>query len=226
MTILNLAGRWLLNRGDVRRIEYLAAQKYLSECNTVLDVACGTGTFLSFNGMNTIGIDTNIDNVEFCKSRSLEARLGDALEIPFADGYFDGTHCSHLMQVFSPEEAVKLIQELSRVTRESGRIVITTLNDFPTFYRHPENFRPYPPDALRRIFGTQKNAQSPMFANIPKLAEVGITLRHPALIEFRFSSSARLGKYASVLNAFQRLLGVKKWWSFDSYTICYKKSNG
>jgi len=223
LAILSSVGRWLLHRGDVRKIEYQAAQKFMSECNKVLDVACGTGTFLSLNGLNTIGIDTNVENVEYCRSNNLDARLGNALAIPFDDGFFDGTHCSHLMQVFSPEQAVKLIQELSRVTRENGRIVITTLNDFPTFYRHPENFRPYPPDAIRRLFGTQKHAQSPMFANLPKLEEVGIKLRHPALIEFRFSSSNRLGKYASALNAFQRLLKLKKWWRFDSYTICYIK---
>jgi SAM-dependent methyltransferase len=226
LAILSLVGRWLLNRGDVRKKEYRWAKEFLTGCDKVLDVACGTGTFLSIYGRNSIGIDTNIENIEYCKKHDLDGRLGNALDIPFADESFDGTHCSHLMQVFSPEQAVKLIQELSRVTRANGRIVITTLNDFPTFYRHPENFRPYPPDALRRLFGIQKEAQSPMFGNLPVLHEVGIKLRHPSLVEFRFSSSSRLGKYASVFNAFQRSLGLKKWWRFDSYTICYKKSNG
>lgn len=213
----------ILALGSHRHKEYEWARVFLKNHRKVLDVACGTGTFLEFPDFDSVGIDINPQNVKFCRERNLNAILANALEIPFPDGEFDSVHCSHLMQVLTPQDAVHLIQEMARVTRPGGRIVVTTLNDFRSFYRHPENSRPYPPDALRRLFGLQKNSQSPMFPNLPHLQEIDIKLRHPAMIEFRFSSSKSLGRFASVLSASQIIVGLLKFWRFDAYTICFEK---
>jgi SAM-dependent methyltransferase len=223
MTVIMDLARMILAKGSERPEEYQVAVRFLEGSKYVIDVACGTGTFLDIGDFNTIGIDFNEENILFCQGKGLKAQLGNALDIPFPDNTFDGSHCSHLLQVFSPNDAVRVISELSRVTKPGGKIVITTLNDFPSFFRHPENVRPYPPDSLRRLFLMQKGAQSPMFPGVPNLIEIGIHLRHPALFEFRFSSSKLLWRVGSVLTACQRIIGLRKWWYFDSYTICFQK---
>lgn len=225
MEIAKRLGRKILVLGSDRNKEYDWARNFLKNYRIVIDVGCGTGTFLEFPEFDSIGVDVNPENIKYCLEKHLNAKPGNALNLPFRDSEFEAAHCSHLLQVFSSHDAVRLIQELNRVTCPGGRIVITTLNDFRSFYRHPENSRPYPPDSLRRLFGTQNFSQSPMFPDVPLLREVGIKLRHPALIEMRFSSSIRLGKFASVLNASQRIIGLRKWWRFDAYTICFEKDN-
>jgi len=215
--------RAILDAGCERKREYAAACAFLRGRSSVLDVACGTGTFLRQFGPGAIGIDINPENVEFCLQQGLDARVGSALQLPFQDRAFEAVHCSHLMQVFNPDQAVTLIRELARVTVPGGRIVLTTLSDFRRFFRHPENVRPYPPDAIRRLFGKQRGAQSPMFQAMPTLIERSIWLRHPALLELNFSSSARLARIGAVLAAGQRVVGLRKFWQFDAFVMCLER---
>ena len=214
------AERWarrVLAAADGRQREYRAAIRFLTECPRVLDVACGTGTFLALRRGSAIGIDINPDNIAFCREQGLDAVVGNALELPFEPASFDGIHCSHLLQVFSPGEAVQAIREMGRVVKPGGVIVLTTLNWFTRFFRHPENVRPYPPDAIRRLFGKQRGAQSPMFPNLPDITMEDIWLRRPPLWEFHGVVSRRRERIASLLNAIQSAVGMRNPWRFDAY---------
>jgi SAM-dependent methyltransferase len=213
----------ILRAGSPRDKEYKVAANFLNLSESTLDVGCGTGTFLELSPKTIVGLDVNPENIEFCKSRGLNAIEGTALELPFADGSFSNIHCSHLLQVLTPDEMVAVMKELMRVLKKDGILVISTLNCFKNFYRHPENSRPYPPDSIRRLFQKQKGAQSPMFPQLPEVIERGIWFRHPALIEFKLEKSRLLSNLASILNAIQRILKIKKVWTFDSYIIKLQK---
>ena len=106
----------------------------LQGCEHILDAGCGTGTFLELCGGRAEGIDINPDNVEYCQKKGLPAVLGSVLEIPFDAESFDGVHCSHVMQVFAPDDAVRMMRELGRVTKKKGVVIISTLNWFPRFF--------------------------------------------------------------------------------------------
>ena len=211
------AGRRILSADEARVGEYRAAIRFFEPSAKVLDVACGTGTFLELRP-NTVGIDINPENVDYCRARGLPASVGDALALDFPASTFDGVHCSHLIQVFSPEQTVKAFTEIARVVRPGGTIVITTLNSFKRFFRHPENVRPYPPDAIMRLIGKAKGSQSPMFPGLPVLAIEDVVFRRPALVEFYGSTPSR-ARYSAVLNSLQRQNHLRKYWSFDAYTM-------
>jgi SAM-dependent methyltransferase len=217
-------GRRLLSMGDPRPQEYRFAFGFLSDAKTILDVGCGTGTFCELAPERMVGIDINPDNVALCNSKGIKAQVGSALDLPWPDESFDGVHCSHLLQVFRPDEAVKCISELARVTKPGGTIVITTLNDFRRFYRHPENVRPYPPDALFRLFFAKPvGSSSPMWSGIPQVRELGIRRRRPPLVELEFPSSRALARVAGALNGLQLGLNLRKFWSFNAYTLALSK---
>jgi ubiquinone/menaquinone biosynthesis C-methylase UbiE len=213
----------ILSEGSPRRKEYNVAADFLDLSKQTLDVGCGTGTFLELSPENIVGLDINPENIEFCKSKGLNAFEGSALKLPFEDRSFSGVHCSHLLQILTPAEVVVLMKELSRVLKRDGILVISTLNSFRNFYRHPENIRPYPPDSIRRLFQKQKGAQSPMFPQMPEMIEEDIWFRHPSLIEFKCEKTKSLSNIVSVLNAIQRILMIKKFWTFDSYIIKLRK---
>ncbi len=215
-------GRRIHELGDVRSREYRAAYRFLESSPRVLDIACGTGTFLALRPKTTIGLDINPANVEYCQKRGLEAIVGSALQLPFEDKSFDGVHCSHLIQVFSPADAVQTIREMGRVVKPGGAVVLTTLNWFPRFFRHPENVRAYPPDAIWRLFAGQRGAQSPMFPNVPVLQQEKIWLRRPPLVEFYSAVSYRRAQISGVLNSLQSAIGLSKYWRFDAYTAMYR----
>ena len=205
--------------GSVRDIEHKKLWRFFDGCQKVLDVGCGTGTFLTLASERISGIDINPENVAFCKENGLEAQVGDALSIPFADNSYDGAYCSHLMQVFMPEQAAQLMRELGRIVKPGGKIVIVTLNWFERFFRHPENVRAYPPDAIRRYFAKAHGAQSPMFPGIPVMRQEGLWLRRPPLFELYSLRSHTLDRICGVLNRLQYAMRLRKYWCFDAYGI-------
>jgi SAM-dependent methyltransferase len=209
--------------GDIRQYEYAISYNFLKPCSRILDVGCGSGTFLRKAPDRIEGLDYNPENVEFCQTQGLKAQTGDARQLPFADNSFDGVHFSHVLQVFHSNDAVAALRELARVTRPGGLVVVTTLNWFERFYRHPENARAYPPDALRRLFATLNGASSPMFARMPALIQKRIWLRRPPLIEFYSATNHTLDQVSGVLNKLQYRLGLRKYWAFDAYVVCFEK---
>ena len=205
--------------GNARQDEYKKVLKWFEGCEKVIDVASGSGTFLEAFKGNSIGLDFNPDNVEYCKKKGLNAIVGNALEIPFADNIFDGVFSSHLMQVFNPDQAVQFIKELGRVVKPGGVIVIVTLNWFERFFRHPENVRAHPPDAIRRYFGSRRGSASPMYKGLPPLKQEDIWLRRPALVEFYSSTNHNINAACGLINRLQHKLFLRKYWAYDAYAI-------
>ena len=66
MTVIMDLARMILAKGSERPEEYQVAVRFLEGSKYVIDVACGTGTFLDIGDFNTIGIDFNEENILFC----------------------------------------------------------------------------------------------------------------------------------------------------------------
>ena len=206
--------------GSLREAEYKRIMVYLAQCQTVLDVGCGTGTLLAKAPGRFKGVDLNPENVAYCSSLGLDADLGDALALPFEDASFDGVVSSHVMQCFTPSEAATHLRELARITRVGGVVVISTLNWFPQFFRHPENARPYPPQAVNAYFAKQSGSQSPTFGNMPVLAPSALWCRRPPLVTVR-SARRTAQRIAGLTNRAQYQAGLRKWWTYDAYVAKY-----
>lgn len=208
--------------GTIRGQEYDVSLPMFEGCQRILDVGCGTGTFCAIDPQRIEGIDINPDNVAYCRERGLNVQVGNALEIPHPDQSFDGVYCSHLMQVFLPEQAAQLVREMTRVCKPDGVVVIATLNWFRRFFRHPENVKAYPPDAIRVLFSRQRGASSPMFPNMPHWEQESIWLRRPALVELHHPRNHDANRVCGVLNRLQYVTGLRKYWTYDAYIAKYR----
>lgn len=204
---------------DIRQEEYYIANKYLKNCQYVIDVGCGTGTFMEVFKNKSVGIDINEGNIVECKRKKLNAEVGNALDIKFENDTFDGLHCSHVLQVFNTEQAVQMFREFGRVVKVGGKIVISTLNDFKYFYQHPENCRPFPPSSIRSLFGRRGGSTSPMFDNMPNLKMTNLWIRREPLIRFRSEINANMHKAGAVLNILQYKTYIRKAFKFDAYIV-------
>ena len=101
--------------------------KYSNNGKPVLECGAGTGKFsvyLSMLGLDVYSLDLEKEMVEqtinLSKSKHPEnlvkAVQGDAFNIPYDDGTFSVTHSSGVMEHYSDEEIVKLINEQLRVS--------------------------------------------------------------------------------------------------------------
>lgn len=106
----------------------------------LLDVGAGTGDLLRDVGKSVktkrvflAGVDVNFESADSINSFGAAAVQCDAMRLPFAADSFDHVFCSLVLHHLTDEDAVKLLAEMSRVSR--GKIFVVDLNrDAKAYY--------------------------------------------------------------------------------------------
>jgi ubiquinone/menaquinone biosynthesis C-methylase UbiE len=101
--------------------------------DAVLDVGCGTGDDLRQladlvgSSGRAVGLDSSETMLQQARSRCaglpVECHLGDAAQLPFADGTFDACRADRVFQHL--EDPTQALRELARVARVGARIVVS-----------------------------------------------------------------------------------------------------
>lgn len=220
---LEIFGRKILHSDTSKHEEYNFGWKHLSGYSRILDVGCGAGLFLYYAPERIYGIDINPHNVNLCKSKGLQASVGNALSIDFPDNAFDAVHSSHVMHIFSPENAMKYIKEMCRVCKPGGKVIVSLKNDHRYFWQNPENSRPYPPSVFYSMSSQQPSAEkprlNPMWDELPQFEPVDINYRRPPFYYFMMYGSRNRMRISALLNVLQYKFMLRKFWTFDAYTI-------
>jgi len=122
--LLNL----VLSLGIDRRWRRRAADELVrAGCRRVLDVCCGTGdstVALERRGLVPTGIDFagNMLSRAQPKSQKVTFLRGDALNLPFADGSFDGATIAFGLRNLESRE--RGLAELARIVRPGGTVLV------------------------------------------------------------------------------------------------------
>ena len=115
---------------------------------TILDIGCGCGLFLESSPDRIVGLDQNPGSVAFCKQKGLNCIQGSCLTLPFEDSSVDGVYCSHVIEHLNWEDALRLVEEIDRVLKHEGVVVIKTPLPNAHFYDDPTHLKPYSPSAV------------------------------------------------------------------------------
>ncbi|MEQ9504453.1 MAG: class I SAM-dependent methyltransferase [Deltaproteobacteria bacterium] len=163
----------------------------------VLDVACGTGEFLSRlktalpRGRFT-GLDLSEAYLDHGRRTHGDAHLvwGNAERMPFDDASFDALTCIFLFHELPRAVRRKVMSELLRVVRPGGRVVIEDsaqlvesdvlehfLKRFPVVYHEPF-YADYLKDDLAEI---ARGAGFEVIESRPYVVSKVVTLRRPAV---------------------------------------------
>jgi ubiquinone/menaquinone biosynthesis C-methylase UbiE len=97
----------------------------------LLDVGCGPGLLLKAAGMRGVGatgIDVSAEAIQIAAEFVADAdlRVGNAEEMPFADGTFDFVTCIGVLERFFDRE--RALAELLRVSRDDARFCCMVRN--------------------------------------------------------------------------------------------------
>jgi SAM-dependent methyltransferase len=125
----------------------------------VADLGCGRGEFIEVagrGGVSAYGVDTDPDAVTACRERGLDVRQEDLVEHLRAlpDDSIGGVFCAQVVEHLPPDLLSPVLDEVARVLRPGGVVVIETPNPatFAThvqsFWRDPTHIRPVPEAAL------------------------------------------------------------------------------
>jgi len=113
------------------------ASHLIKDCDKILDVGCGDGalyTLIKSKCNGYYGIDISKTAISQIKDKKVNVRIVNLNEqkIPFQDTFFDYAVCLDVIEhVFDP---VKLIEELFRVTKKEGFVILSTPNI--RYYKH------------------------------------------------------------------------------------------
>lgn len=96
----------------------------------VLDVACGTGTYLTIsekNGAEVVGCDISKNMSQVCKNKGIDnSFIGNYHFLPFQDNTFDLVLCINAIHYSSNPE--KVLSDMKRVLTDDGIILFTYFN--------------------------------------------------------------------------------------------------
>lgn len=165
--------------------EEVFSWQHLAPCESVLDVACGNGSFIAKRPAGVTGLDIDEENIARCRAQGFSAVVGNALDLPYPDASFDGVHSAHVLFALQTRAAVQYLNELVRVTRPGGIIAISSLCDVQEVFDYPEVARPYPPQAIFRMI---RKPDTNVGAEVRGVSYKAISFRRQPLINFRFSS--------------------------------------
>ncbi len=119
-----------------RHLHKLAAKLHISQGQTVLDIACGTGDWLMATvarGAQPTGLDISQKAVDVCKLNMPNGRFhcGVAETLPFSDTLFDIVSCLGSIEHFV--DPLQAIQEMVRVAKPDAQFLFLVPNaDFLT----------------------------------------------------------------------------------------------
>lgn len=87
----------------------------------VLDFGCGIGDYLQYR-KNTIGVDLNGKNIQYCKELGLNAAILENGKIPLEDNSIDAVIMDNVLEHI--EEPTSVLKEIKRVLKANGLLLI------------------------------------------------------------------------------------------------------
>jgi len=124
--------RW--HQGRQQLIERAVARLRLPPSGLVLDVAGGDGFYSSIVASSTGGrlvtMDMSEDGSAAAYAAGHTAVRGDTLHLPFADHVADITVAFEILGYFGRVDAYRIIEELYRVTKPGGTLLLSTPNRY------------------------------------------------------------------------------------------------
>lgn len=110
----------------------------------ILDIGCGTGKYgemMQENGYKVVGIDKSETQINQAK-QIIEAYEGNAINLPFEDKSFDICTMIIMIQQLSKEDRIKAFEEVHRILRTNGILIIKTCSHEDLKYRFTAKFFP------------------------------------------------------------------------------------
>jgi SAM-dependent methyltransferase len=145
-------------RADIKK-QFEHYLQYVGEAAPVIDLGCGRGEWLEIlneAGIAARGVDTNVVQVEFCRSRGLEVIEGDFIAyLQSLDNESAGAITGfHIIEHLSIENLVRLLNESLRVLKPGGVVIFETPNPENVlvgsnfFYLDPTHHHPLPGELM------------------------------------------------------------------------------
>lgn len=219
------------NQEEIRRRQqyYLDAyvKSWLDEDmpGDILDLGCGRGEWLEIlreNGYRALGINLNRESLNVCQKKDLKVICMDAISYvkSLPDESMRMITSFQLIEHLEMPQLLELFQELGRVVKKGGIIIMETPNPCnlqvgaATFYLDPTHVRQLHPEFVR--FLAERNGFGRVEVAYPEQGDVEEWLN--SLSQEETTDIQQSVCFQAVLNELRRTI-----WSSPDYAIVAKK---
>jgi len=92
----------------------------------ILDIGCGNGRNMNYDGYNFIGVDSSKEFVKICKASGYNAEICDMCYLPFDSDTFDSIlSIASLHHLSNKQRRIECLKEMYRVLKPGGTILIS-----------------------------------------------------------------------------------------------------
>jgi ubiquinone/menaquinone biosynthesis C-methylase UbiE len=143
---------------EKRRMKLICSYLENSEDLRLLDVACGTGTYLSIAkefGAEVVGCDVSKEMIQACRDKGLYSTMvNDYQNLPFKDATFDMVLC--INAIHYSRDPQRVVSEMQRVLVDGGIILLTYFNllNFRSANYIRRSYKKNQPISFEKRYGT------------------------------------------------------------------------
>lgn len=120
---------------------------------TFLEVGSGLCRFVKnlhkrFPNITITCVEINSDLAKIAENEGCKVYNTSFLENNIETGSFDIVHCSHMIEHFGYPDIRHVLDELLRITKPDGFLILRSPLMWEHFYDDLDHVRPYPPDSI------------------------------------------------------------------------------
>ncbi len=140
--------------------------EYFRDKKHVLDIGCGRGEFIELLGeknIGVLGIDLNIDNVNYCTDKGLPVKYAEALEYlkSCEDSSLDGIFMAQVAEHLKPNDLISLIRIARKKLKAGAYFIAETINPqslivfTDSYYMDPSHIKMVHPLTIKFLVETE-----------------------------------------------------------------------
>ena len=168
-------------------LKFLTKENDRNQQKKYIEIGSGLGRFVKivhhlFN-YNIQAVEINKDLAEQTNNLKIHTLNINFLENHFDSNHFDIVHCSHVIEHIPYPDVIAFLDELIRITKPNGYIIIRSPLMSIEFYTSIDHIRPYPPKAILDYYSNPQQQRVGKYTVLP----VKIKLRRSPLLVSGYS---------------------------------------
>ena len=170
------------NKSEDKKVFRFLKKTQTEDKKSYIEIGSGLGRFVKIVSENfnfeIRAVEINKQLAKISGDMGIETYNINFMDNQFEDNQFDIVHCSHVIEHIPYPGVINFLDELIRITKPNGYVIIRSPLMSTDFYTSIDHIRPYPPKAILDYYSNPQQQVVGKYSIFP----VKIRMRRSALL--------------------------------------------